>query len=140
MILLDTNVLSELMKAERAPQVLRWFDKQPRAQIFTSAVSQAEILYGIELLPEGRRRSEVESAANLMFKEKFAGRVWAFDSSAAREFALIFALRKLAGRPISQFDAQIAAIARSNRASLATRNISDFAGCSIQLVNPWTAA
>jgi predicted nucleic acid-binding protein len=136
-IVLDTNVLSELMKAEPAPGVERWVAGRPAAGLFTTTVTQAEILYGVALLPAGRRRSALEEAVTLMFEVDLAGRVLPFDGAAAHAYAALAAERRRAGRPIAQFDAQIAAIARSRGATLATRNIADFAGCGVPLLNPW---
>jgi predicted nucleic acid-binding protein len=137
MIVLDTNVLSELLRPVPEARVLAWLENQPPASIFTSAVTQGEILYGIRLLPDGQRRSKLWDAAVAIFGEDFAGRVLSFDVDAAEAYAEIGALRRVAGRPISQFDAVIAGITLSRGASLATRNTKDFEGCGIQVVNPW---
>jgi toxin FitB len=137
MIVLDTNVISEMMRPSPARAVADWFARNPRSSLFTTALSQAEILYGLELLPEGRRRDELFAAARPVFDEDLGGRVLPFDSDAAVDFAEIAVSRRRAGRPISQIDAQIAAIVRSRGASLATRNVSDFEDCGIALVNPW---
>lgn len=137
MIVLDTNILSELMKAEPAERVMLWVMEHPNMSLYTTSVTQAEILHGIQLLPAGRRRRAFEVAAEAMFNEEFRGRVLAFDSDAARPYARITAHRRHAGRPISQFDAQIAAIAHVTGAAVATRNVADFEGCGIRLVNPW---
>jgi predicted nucleic acid-binding protein len=137
MIVLDTNVLSELLRPSPDPRVMAWLDEQPRASVFTSAVTQGEILYGIRLIPEGQRRKKLWEAAVAIFVEDFSGRVLSFDGDAANNYADIGASRRAAGRPISQFDAVIAAIARSRGAILATRNANDFEGCDIVVVNPW---
>lgn len=139
MIILDTNVLSETMRSEPSPVVLRWLAAQPVMQLFTTTITEAEILFGLAILGEGRRRTALEQAARAMFAEDFAGRVLAFDSAAASDFAAIAAERRRAGCPISQADAQIAAIARSRGGRVATRNTADFEGCGIALINPWTA-
>lgn len=139
MILLDTNVLSELMKAEPAPQVLSWIDGIPAPTLFIPAVTQAEILYGVGILPIGKRREALAKAAHTAFEKIFIGRILPFDSSAAEAYADIAASRRQSGRPITQADAQIAAIARSRGAALATRNVADFEGCGIEVVNPWGA-
>lgn len=138
MIVLDTNVISELMRAEPAGTVLEWFAGQPVAGLFTTTVSQAEIYYGLSLLPEGKRRKELQNAARAMFEEDFAGRILPFDTDAAHAYADIASARRLGGQPISQFDAQIAGVARSRGAQLATRNLRDFVDCGISLVDPWT--
>lgn len=138
MIVLDTNVLFELMRAEPDEAVVRWLGEKPASMVFTTSIAQAEILFGIRMLPEGRRRQAFEEAATAMFHEDFFGRVLAFESGAARAYARIAAERRQAGRPISQFDAQIAAITASNGAAVATRNVTDFEGCGIEVVNPWS--
>ena len=100
-------------------------------------MTQAEILYGLEILPVGKRRTALKKAAKSMFELDFAGRILPFDTDAAQLFATIAAKRKTIGRPISQIDATIAAIACSHRASLATRNVDDFEECGIDIINPW---
>jgi toxin FitB len=138
MIVLDTNIVSEVLRPVPEPRVLDWLEEQPPSSVFTTAVTQGEILYGIRLLPDGQRRRKLWEAANEIFNEDFAGRVLRFDSEAARAYAEIGASRRSAGGPISQFDATIAAITRSHGAILATRNAKDFEGCGIHVVNPWT--
>ena len=140
MILLDTNVVSEIMKAAPEPSVLSWIDGTPGAALFVSAITQAELLYGIALLPAGKRRDALAHAAGAAFASYFRGRILPFDSDAAEAFADIAAGRRQAGRPIAQADAQIAAIAKSRGAFLATRNVPDFAGCGVEVVNPWKVA
>lgn len=137
MILLDTNVLSELMKSAPDEIVTRWMAAQPAASLYTTSITQAEILHGVMLLPAGKRRAAIEAAATAMFEEDFAGRILAFGSDAALPYARIAAERRRSGRPISQLDAQIAAIARATGAPLATRNVADFAGCGVKVVDPW---
>jgi len=137
MIVLDTNVLAELMRRRPEPQVMAWVAAHPPTALFTTTVTQAEVLYGVALLPEGKRRADLERAARQMFSEDFAERVLPFDSAAAEEFAAIVATRRQRGRPIAQLDAQIAAVARSRGAAVATRNIHDFEDCGIDLFNPW---
>ena len=139
MIVLDTNVVSELMKREPADAVSRWVAGQPATTLYTTSITQAEILHGILLLPAGKRRGALETAAEEMFNEDFGGRVLPVGGEAARAYAQIAAQRRRSGRPISQFDAQIAAIARSARAPVATRNTSDYEGCGIKVLNPWGA-
>jgi toxin FitB len=137
MIVLDTNVLSELMKSDGSLIVYAWVSKQAQASLFTTTITEAEILYGVAILPEGKRRNALAEAAHQMFAEDFEGRVLPFDTAAARVFAQIAAERKRIGRPISQFDAQIAAICYSRNAQLATRNVMDFQDCSLSILNPW---
>lgn len=105
--------------------------------LFLTSVTQAEILYGIGILDSGRRREELEVAAAAMFAEDFGSRILGFDTDAAPAYAAIASDRRRSGRPISQFDCQIAAIAHSRGAGLATRNIRDFEGCGIELIDPW---
>lgn len=140
MILLDTNVLSELMKAAPDQRVLEFVNGYPGMALFTSAITQAEILYGIASLPEGKRREALLAAVRTVLDNHFPGRVLPFDGSAAEAFAAIAAGRRAGGRPISQADAQIAAIAKSRGAALATRNVSDFEDCGVSVLNPWIVA
>jgi predicted nucleic acid-binding protein len=137
-IVLDTNVLSEALKPLPSPIVLGWLAGQNPSSVFTTAITQAEVLYGVETLPAGRRRVRLLAAVEKMFAEEFEGRILSFDEDAARAFAGIVAARDRAGRPISQFDAMIAAIARSHRATVATRNTADFQNCGVDVINPWT--
>ncbi len=137
MILLDTNVLSELMRPKPSVRVVAWIAQQPASDLFTTAITEAEIFYGIELLGKGKRRDGLLAAAEAMFTEDFAGRVLGFDSDAARHFAGIAARGRALGRPISHADAQIAAIARAHGANLATGNGPDFADCGVVVIDPW---
>jgi toxin FitB len=139
MIILDTNVLSEAMKPTPAAEVLAWLAAQPAASLYTTSITQAEILHGLMLLPPGRRRRALEEAATSMFMEDFGGRILGFGTEAAPPYARIASDRRRAGRPISHFDAQIAAIARSTGAAIATRNRTDFEGCGVTLLDPWKA-
>jgi predicted nucleic acid-binding protein len=137
MIILDTNVLSELMKPKPATKVVDWMAAQPAARLYTTSITQAEILHGLMLLPQSRRRSALEVAATSMFAEDFAGRILGFGPDAALPYAQIASDRRRAGRPISHFDAQIAAIVRFTGAAIATRNTADFDGCGVTVVDPW---
>lgn len=137
MIVLDTNVLSELMRPVPSEAVITWMASQPAPSLYTTSITQAEILHGVRLLPPGKRRRAFEAAAEAMFREEFGGRILPFSSEAASPYASIAVDRRCAGRPISHFDAQIAAIARSSGARIATRNVDDFEGCGVDLVNPW---
>jgi len=138
--LLDTNVLSELLRAQPSPEVLAWFAAQPPEGLFVSAVTQAEMMLGARLLPAGKRRKALESALAAMFDEDFAGRVLPFGTSAVPAYIEIVSNRRSLGRPISQFDAQIAAIARHAGAKLATRNTADFEQCGLALIDPWAGS
>ena len=137
MTILDTNVIAELMRATPAPTVLAWMSLQPPDDFFISTISMAEIWFGIELLPKGKRRDGLLREAELTFARDFAGRILVFDEGAARMFGSIVASRRLQGRPIGIADGQIAAIARCCQSTLATRDTSDFEGCGVRLVNPW---
>ena len=138
MILLDTNVLSELMRLSPEPKVLRWLDSRPAVDIWISAVTVAEIRLGIALLPDGQRKELLAGLAEAMFQEDFSDCCLPFDFSAAAEYASIVATRTRQGRPISVEDAQIAAIARTGDLTLVTRNTKDFSGLDgLILVNPW---
>jgi toxin FitB len=138
MIILDTNVLSELMRPRPSPSVLAWIAKQPEAELSTTSITEAEIFYGIEVLPKGKRREHLAAAADAVFTEDFSGRVYGFDSVAARAFSKIASSRRTSGRPISQTDAQIAAIAKSRRAKVATRDVKGFEQCGVDVVDPWS--
>ena len=138
MIILDTNVVSELMSSSASVAVQSWVSEQHSIEeVFLTTITVAEILYGIELLPTGKRRDRLAFEAEAMFSEDFGGRVLAFDEEAARAFSKIAASRRTSGRPIAQFDAQIAGIALTRGATLATRNTPDFEDCGVHLVNPW---
>jgi toxin FitB len=138
-IVLDTNVLSEAWRPKPSARVEEWMRAQLLPSLFTTAIAEAEILFGIALLPHSRRRSTLSNLVEAMFAEDLAGRVLPFDSTAAREYADIAAKRRRAGRPIAEADAQIAAIVRSRGATLATRNVADFAECGIPVISPWEA-
>jgi predicted nucleic acid-binding protein len=129
-ILIDTNVISELMRPEPARAVLDWFGEQESAKLFLSAVSEAELRTGV-----AKRR--LIATIDIMIDQDFAGRVLPFDSAAAKAYAAIAASRRAAGRPMAEADCQIAAIARTLGATVATRNVGDFEGCGIKVVNPW---
>ncbi|MBA8899463.1 type II toxin-antitoxin system VapC family toxin [Phyllobacterium sp. P30BS-XVII] len=137
MIILDTNIISEMMKLEPDARVVQWLGEQPVASLFITTITQAEILYGLSLLSDGKRKAALLGTAQSMFSEDFAGRILPFDGSAAETYPEIFLERRRAGKTISQFDAQIAAITQSRGAKLATRNGKDFADCGLDIINPW---
>ena len=137
MIILDTNVLSELMRPLPNVDVLAWMAAQPRPSLFTTTLTEAELRLGIELVSEGARRARLAVAVEGVFHEDLAGAVLPFDRAAARSYALIVAARRRSGRPISPIDAQVAAIAVSRGAAVATRNVVDFTGCGCEVINPW---
>lgn len=137
MIVLDTNVLSELARSTPDEGVLRWLDALPADEFATTAITAAELWYGVARLPDGRRKSELANVIDALLNEDFLGRVEAFDVHAAARYAVVVAGRKTHGRPISTADAQIAAICHTRHATLATRNIKDFHDTGIELIDPW---
>ena len=139
MILLDTNVISELLRPSPEPSVEAWLGAQNGPNVSLSAVSEAELRLGVALLLAGGRRDALAGAIDTILVEDFRDRILPFDSAAARAYATIVAERRSTGRPISQFDAQIAAIARTHGAAVATRNVRDFEACGIDLIDPWQA-
>lgn len=140
MILLDTNVVSELMRAAPARAVVDWLDAQPAETVWISAITIAEIRLGLARLPAGKRREALTVLADAMIDEDFAAACLPFDRAAAGHYATIVADRLKRGRPISVEDAQIAAIARAADLTLATRNLEDFAAIDgLALANPWQA-
>lgn len=137
MFLLDTNVVSELMRPTPAPRVLDWFAGRVAGDLFLSAVSEAEMRAGAAYLPTGRRREALVAAIDAMVAEDFRERLLPFDSAAAKSYAVIAAARRAAGQPIAEADCQIAAIALARGAAVATRNVADFRGCGVEIINPW---
>jgi hypothetical protein len=135
-IVLDTNVLSEVIGLSPSPKVVGWLAEQAPLGVHITAITRAEMLYGLESLPAGKRRSILQAALERIFGE-FSGRILPFDEEAARLFGKIVAARDAQGRPISQFDGMIAAIARSRNAALATRNTGDFENCGLRMIDPW---
>ena len=137
MFVLDTNILSSIMGSRPVPEVAAWISRQPEEDLYTASICQAEILSGIAVMPEGRRRLALEAAANAMFREDFAGRVLPFDIDAAATYAGVFAARRRAGLGTATLDLMIAAIARARSASVVTREISGFEACGVTVINPW---
>jgi predicted nucleic acid-binding protein len=140
MIVLDTNVLSELMRRRPAARVLRWVDEQDASALAITAVTAAELLYGVARLADGARKAELAAAVDALVREDFAGRVLPFDVAAATHYAELVAERERHGRPVSVSDGQIAAICRCHGARLATRNVSDFDATGIGVLDPWDVA
>ena len=140
MYVIDTNVASELMRPSPSPAVAKWIAGRDAEELYLTAVSEAELLYGVAIVPAGRRRNELEAAMLRWLETGFAERILPFDSAAARAYADIAAGRRSAGRPIAPADCQIAAIARSRGMAVATRNVRDFGDIDIEVVDPWTAA
>ena len=139
-MLLDTNVVSELMRESPEPSVARWVSGHPVEDLFLSAVSEAELRYGAAILPMGRRRETILFKIEAMLRDAFEDRVLPFDSDAASAYGHIAAARRSAGRPIASADCQIAAIAAARRMKLATRSVRDFEDMGIEIVDPWAGA
>lgn len=136
MIILDTNVVSELMRPEPAPQVASWVRDRDRRELRTTAITLAEIRYGIARLPDGRRKQVLLAAADDIFST-FADQILPVGATAAEQYAVIASNRERAGKPIASFDALIAGVCRSQSAALATRNVADFEGAGIEIIDPW---
>jgi predicted nucleic acid-binding protein len=139
-IVLDTNVISELMRPQPDPTVIAWVSAQARDTLYTTSMNEAELLQGVAALPEGKRRTGLAAAVKAVLAEEFDGRVLPFGGLAARRYAEIVTLRRLAGQPIESFDALIAATASIAGAAVATRDIGGFSGCGLTLINPWLEA
>lgn len=137
MYLLDTNIISELIRPRPDKNVIAWVNRQPLQLLYTTAISKAELYYGIRLQPEGKRKEQLSKAVNELFRDGLDPRVLGFDSRSTEFFAEIASSRRFAGLPISTADAQIAAICRQHQMTLVTRNTSDFSGCGIEIVNPF---
>ena len=137
MIVLDTNVVSELMRQEPDADIIGWVDRYPADEVFITAVTAAELQYGIARLPAGRRQQTLTAKIAELLAEDFENRILPFDADAAAHYALIATRREHDGRPISMADAQIAAICRRHDAGLATRNTKDFAGTGVVVLDPW---
>jgi toxin FitB len=136
-IVLDTNVISELTRQAPAPRVISWLDALTASEVATTAITAAELLYGVARMPDGRRKTELAAAVHGLLSDDFQGRVLSFDEPAAQRYADIVTGRERLGRPIGMADAQIAAICRTADATLATRNTDDFQETGIELINPW---
>ena len=139
MIIVDTNLASELMKPSPDAAVRDWVRARPGDELSTTSITVAEIRYGIDRLPAGRRRDLLKETADDVFAA-FADRVLPFDAAAATHYPVIVTRRERAGLPIDGFDAQIASICRTHRATLATRNLKDFEGTGIDVIDPWRPA
>jgi|ERR1700730_9409877 len=139
MILLDTDVLSALMRIEPALAVVKWLDNQPESSIWTTSITVMEIRYGLQSIPAGRRRQRMEEELEAVLRDEIEGRYASFDVAAAEQAASLMAQRKVKGRSMDFRDTMIAGIALSSRATLATRNTAHFADLSVPVVNPWEA-
>jgi predicted nucleic acid-binding protein len=136
-IVLDTNVISELIRRAPSPAVLKRIWGFPSDDLCTTVITEAEIRLGLAILPGGRKRTALQVQVDLILTEDFPGRIFPFDSEASQAYAKLVAARRTAGRPISLVDAQIAAIVQTHRAVLVTRNARDFQGCQFDVINPW---
>lgn len=137
MIILDTNIISELTRQAPEPRVVSWLDSLPAEEVSTTAVTAAELLYGVARMPAGRRKRELAAAVRGLLGDELRDRILPFDEHCASRYADIVCGRETVGRPIGVADAQIAAICRTAEATLATRNTDDFSGTGIELINPW---
>jgi predicted nucleic acid-binding protein len=140
MIVLDTNVISELMNPRGETRITAWTDGQQAGDVYLTAVTAAELRYGVARLPDGRRKTDLADRIQRTLEEEFTGRILSFDDDAAAHYADIVTQREQRGLPISMADAQIAAICRHHSAGLATRNTKDFAYTGIDLIEPWSTA
>lgn len=136
-IILDTNIVSELTRPAPDPNVCQWAARQPTETLYLTAITEAELRYGIALLHPGRRRDSLEAAVLRMIEVCFPGRILTFNTHAAPIYAQIRAARRMMGRSINELDCMIAAIARANQAAVATRDTGGFAHCGIPLITPW---
>jgi len=137
MILLDTNVFSELMQFRPDAAVIAWIDSQEPDSLYTCSIVVAEVLSGLDLMTAGNRQDQLREKAEFMFSSLFGSRICNFDQVAARAYGAILKIRKALGRPIDEMDALIVATALVNGATLVTRNIPDFEYCGVPLINPW---
>ncbi len=137
MIVLDTNVLSEMMRPVPSPVVMQWLESQPAEHLMTTALTVAEIEHGIGRLPAGKRRNTLESSFRTLLARGFSQRVLPFDAAAAAEYAEIAVRRERSGRQVHGMDLLIAAVVRARGLVLATRNEGDFQACGFEVVNPW---
>ena len=138
MVILDTNVVSALMRPRDNLNIVKWLDRLPRNEIWTTAVAILEIRFGLLIMSDGKKRSALTMQLEALLKTPLLGRVAPLDHAAAEQAASVLALRRAAGRQVETADAQIAGIALSRGASLATRNVRDFEGIGLGLVDPWS--
>jgi toxin FitB len=136
-IVLDTNILSEISKPRPDGDVMSWINDLSGVPLYVSTTTESEIWAGIMCLPKGKRRSTLETVFSQLFDVIYAAHILPFDSRSARRYATIFAERQRLGRPIARADCEIAAIAATNGFKLATRNAKDFDHCGVEIINPW---
>ena len=137
MIIIDTNIVSELMKESPAGEVVSWMNDQEASELFLTTITLGEIGYGLEILPQGKRRLQLEQGFERVIAEAFTGRILDFDEQAARLYGALMVRCKAIGRPLSILDGQIASIARAKGCAVATRNVRDFAECGVDILNPF---
>lgn len=140
MIIFDTNVLSESMRAEPDSAVMGWLGSLPPLEIWTTTITVAEIRFGLSCMPDGRRRDDLGDRFDVLQRRSFPDRILSFDLPAAERYGRLMARRRALGRPMSPLDGQIAAIASVHDAIVATRNVQDFEACGLSLINPWKTA
>ncbi len=138
MIILDTNVLSEMIRPRPAPEVTTWLDRQDPAELWITTITVAELLSGVARKPAGRRRESLRSVMSRLVDDVFGEKILGFDRAAAVEYAFVVSTRFATGRPVGTADAQIAAVCRVHAATLATRNLPDFVSTGIELIDPWS--
>lgn len=137
MIILDTNVISELFKPSPSPSASAFVRSLRGDELFTTTITRGELFYGLRCIPDGRRKDGLLRKLGLFFEGELAEHVLPYDAAASDAFAMIMAQRRTMGRPIQPPDAMIAGISHSRGATLATRNLRDFEGCGLQLIDPW---
>jgi predicted nucleic acid-binding protein len=139
MFILDTNILSAMMSMHPPREVMTWVDAQDEELLFTTSITEAEIMAGLAIMREGHRRSGLETAAAAIFMREFEGRVLPFDTTATAAYAELFAARRRIGKPTTPMDLMIASIARTHAAAVVTRDAGGFEGCGLTIINPWAA-
>jgi predicted nucleic acid-binding protein len=137
MIIVDTNIVAEMMKPSSDPSVVSWLNDQESAALFLTTVTIGEIGFGLEILPQGKRRLYLEQGFERVIAEAFTGRILVFDEEAARHYGVVMGRRRAIGRPLSIQDGQIASIARAKGFAVATRNVRDFVDCGVEVINPF---
>jgi predicted nucleic acid-binding protein len=137
MLILDTNIISEMMRPVPHERAAAWIEAQPLDHLALTAVTVAELLYGLDRLPDGRRKDDLSGRLDAVLRRGFGGRVLPFDHAAAQTYGRLKGERERAGRPLVGYDAMIAAIAQTHGAGIVTRNVDDFEGCGVTIINPW---
>lgn len=138
-MILDTNVISEIVKPSPDARVVHWYQTNYGDTCFMTTITEAELRFGLAFMPEGKKKAALEAALSVLLDTDFADRILAFERADTRHYASIMASRRKSGRPMTEMDAQIAAIAKRHKLKLVTRNVADFAHCGIEIINPWEA-